>query len=331
LLSFGVTFAEVTLGGSVNQVYTTTNDHKLLSKTNRDKSTNSTTTSIGSSSGATGDSFLTFSGSEDLGDGIKASFKIEPRLGINEKEGKTNLFGGNREAWLGLSGAFGSINIGNNYTPLALYVVFPFDPNGTSNAGGYLVSNNATFNAGNSISYTAPAFVEGLSLQVNINEAGGTTNAGDSTGWGLRYNAGPISAGLAGETTKNSQVTPIGLDPLGSTTKDVEKIGYALGYDFGAAKITLNGINTKQDSLKLETIGYGIAVPFGAITLKASMSNGSIKADGAKKVKMEGYQLGANYALSKRTSAYFLLGNLKVTTADDTKSTQTSVGVVHNF
>lgn len=323
MLSFGVTFAEVILGGSVNQVYTQTTDNKFLG------STKTTSNSIGSRDGATGDSFLTFSGSEDLGDGMKASFKIEPRINVNSKDSATpGLFGANREAWLGLRGAFGSVNIGNNYTPLALYVVFPFDPNGTSNAGGYLVTNNATFNAGNSIAYTAPTFVEGLSLQANVHKAGGTTDAGDSTGWGLHYHAGAISAGLAGENTKNSKVSPIGLEATGDATKDVEKIGYALGYDFGMAKVTLNGINTKQGSTKFDTVGYGISVPVGAITLKASMSNATAKEETT--TKYDGYQLGANYALSKRTSAYFLLGNLK-DKSDSSTLNQTSLGFVHNF
>lgn len=314
----------------MNQVYTQTTDNKFMIDSDTKKKTTSKTTknSIGSAAGATGDSFLTFSGSEDLGDGMKASFKIEPRVGVNGIDSKTALFGGNREAWLGLSGAFGSINIGNNYTPLALYTVFPFDPNGTSNAGGYLVTNNATFNAGNSIAYTAPTFVEGLSLQANVNKAGSATDDGDSTGWGLHYHAGAISAGLAGETTQNSQVSPIGLLPFGSKTKDVEKLGYALGYDFGMAKITLNSINTKQDSYKFDTVGYGISVPVGAITLKASMSNATKK--DTTTTKYDGYQLGANYALSKRTSAYFLLGNLK-DKSDSSTYNQTSLGFVHNF
>ena len=346
-MSFGVTFADVTLGGAVNQVFTQTVDNKLIGKTD------STTTTIGSRAGATGDSYLTFSGSEDLGDGLKASFKLEPRVLVNGLDSssvtsevsasdttfksttntsRSNLFGANREAWIGLSGAFGSVNIGNNYTPLFIQAVAPFDPNGSTNSVGYLVSNVTTFNATNSIGYTAPKFVDGLGIQLNVNQAGGANNEGDSMGWGVSYAASGLSVGLAGENTKNTALSD-GLKAIAaaSSSNDLTKLGYGVAYDFGMAKVSLQGVNAKLDAASINTIGYGVVVPFGAFALKASMSNLTDKpAAGGAETKYSANQIGAYYALSKRTSAYLLNSNAKNTTASTTLRV-TSIGVAHNF
>ena len=156
MLSFGVTFADVTITGSINQTFSSWNDNGVILNVG-------TVNAVGDRLAATGDSFLTFAGSEDLGDGLKASFKLEPRANISGKDATTaGLFGANREAWIGLSGAFGTVHLGNNYTPLFLRSVAAYDVNGSTNAPGYLVSNITTFNATNSIDYTAPKFIDGL-------------------------------------------------------------------------------------------------------------------------------------------------------------------------
>ncbi len=327
MLSFGVTFAEVTLGGALNQVFTQTVDNKLTG------STNSTKTTIGSRAGATGDSYLNFSGSEDLGDGLKAKFKIESRVNINSADdtNSNGLLGANREAWVGLSGAFGSVNIGNNYTPLFIMAVAPFDPNGSSNSPGFLVSNATSFNATSSIGYTAPQFVEGLGLQLNVNQGGSSDNAGDSMGWGVSYAASGLSVGLAGETSKNAKLFD-GLSQIAaaSSSNDLTKLGFGIAYDFGAAKVSLQGVNAKLDAASVETLGYGVSVPLGAFTLTGSMSNMTDKKADSTQTKYTANQIGGYYALSKRTSAYLLNSNAKNTTAS-TSLRVTSIGVAHNF
>ena len=342
MLSIGVTYADVTLTGTVNQVYTTQNVTTSAAGT-LVPAGSSTITSIGSRGGATGDTFITFAGSEDLGDGLKASFKIEPRVNMNGSDSTTpGLFGLNREAHVDLSGAFGSVAIGNNYTPLFLQAVAPFDVNGSTNAVGYTVSNNTTFNATNSIAYTLPKFVEGLTAQIAINKAAGTNvSTGNSTGYGLSYATGGLTAGFASETTTggalgNAYKAALGFGPANSVeTTDLTKTAYGISYNFGLAKIAFQGLTAKKTADKIDTLGYGISVPFGAVTVNLSASNETDTLGTATAAKFAGSQLGASYALSKRTSVYFLNGSYKQTSgataqaADSAK--QTSFGVSHSF
>ena len=322
MLSIGVTYADVTLTGTVNQTYTNTSFG----------STSSTT--IGSRAGATGDSFITFAGSEDLGDGLKASFKIEPRVNMNGSDSTTpGLFGVNREAHVDLGGAFGSVAIGNNYTPMFLLAVAPYDVNGSTNAGGYMVSNVASFNATNSIAYTLPKLVDGLTAQIALNKAGtNNTSTGNSTGYGLSYTTGGFSAGFSGETTTNGTLQFVNqsgtFTAVGSGTTDVTKTAYGVSYDFGAAKVTLQGVNAKNTADKIDSMGYGVHVPFGAFALNLSSSTMNTTVGSAAATKYTGMQIGANYALSKRTSVYFLNADYKATA---TNLKQTSIGVTHAF
>lgn len=345
MLSLGVSFADVSISGSVNQTLGTWKDNGVLAK--------NSFTALGDRYLATGDSLITFAGSEDLGDGITANFKFEPRVNISGADSSTSvrnsagtdktslnsLFGLNREAWIGLSGAFGTVHLGNNYTPLFLKSVAAYDPNGSTNMPGYLVSNVTSFNATNSIDYTAPKFIDGLGVQLNKNfgrtagiaSPATNANAGDSVGWGISYNVSGLSVGLAGETSKGSALNDGIADvAAASTSSDLKKMGYGISYDFGVAKVALQGLDAKLGSASSKTIGYGVTVPVGAVSLKAGFSNLNNTGSGSYKDDYEAYQLGANYALSKRTSAYLLFSQLKNTT-DGTKINANAVGVVHNF
>ena len=328
MLSFGVTFADVSITGSINQTYSTWKDNGVVANIG-------TVNAVGDRNTATGDSYLTFSGSEDLGDGIKASFKVEPRVNISGKDASSGLFGVNREAWIGLSGAFGNVRLGNNYTPLFLRSVAAYDVNGSANAPGYLVSNITTFNAINSIDYIAPKFVDGLGIQLNKNTgrsgslSAKDTTAGDSVGWGISYNAGALSIGIAGETTKNTKLDDyVNTVANASITENLKKTGYGASYNFGVAKVSINGLKSTLGSSYVDSFGYGVSVPFGAVTLNASSS--SLKDKGSVNVEHSAYQAGLNYAFSKRTSAYLLINNVKNTTKN-TALTVNSLGVVHNF
>jgi predicted porin len=328
LLSFGVTFADVSITGSINQTYSSWKDNGVVANIG-------TVNAVGDRLAATGDSYLTFSGSEDLGDGIKASFKVEPRVNISGKDASSGLFGVNREAWIGLSGAFGNVRLGNNYTPLFLRSVAAYDVNGSANAPGYLVSNITTFSATNSIDYIAPKFVDGLGIQLNKNTGRSgsfvakDTTAGDSVGWGISYNAGALSIGIAGETTKNTRLfDAVNVVANASLTEILKKTGYGASYNFGVAKVSINGLKSTLGSSYVDSFGYGVSVPFGAVTLNASSS--SLKDKGLVNVEHSAYQAGLNYAFSKRTSAYLLINNVKNTTKN-TALTVNSLGVVHNF
>lgn len=345
-------FAEVTLTGNITQNYSNT-------VVQTSSSASSSVSAIGNRNSALGDSFITFAGSEDLGNGLKASFKIEPRVNINGSDsvskvtnattgadqgtvaGSGSLFGANREAHVDLSGAFGSVAIGNNYTPMFLQVIAPTDVNGSTNAPGYLVSNNTSFNATNSIAYTLPTIVSGLNASLAWNRGGadgsvvGSANAGNSTGYGLSYSAGGFYAGFASETTQNTALTAVTslLAPAtveaASINDTLTKTAYGLSYNFGVAKVTLAGVNASLKSDSINTTGYGVSIPFGEFSVNLSSSTQKT-VDATTTKNYSGSQLGLTYALSKRTSAYVLSSKFTNTT-DKLASTQNSIGVSHAF
>ena len=77
-----------------------------------------------------------------------------------------------------------------------------------------------------------------------------------------------------------------------------------------------------------------VAAPFGATTLSANLGRATVTPAVGGETTVKGYQLRANYALSKRTTAYAVYGNEKFEVAGtlgDVKNTQTSVGVRHTF
>jgi len=98
--------ANVTIGGLVDQALTST------------KATTSggvTTTTKSIRPNHNGSSELFFTGSEDLGDGMKASF----RLGLNmtADAADTTANASNRISYVELSGGFGSVQLGQQWKP----------------------------------------------------------------------------------------------------------------------------------------------------------------------------------------------------------------------
>jgi predicted porin len=90
-------------------------------------------------------------------------------------------------------------------------------------------------------------------------------------------------------------------------------------------------------SSKQKAYEIGARVPVSSTVMAfASMNDGSIKdADDGHKTDFSGYQAGVTYSMSKRTTAYAIMGQMKVkgTEADTYKSktTGTSVGLRHTF
>jgi predicted porin len=117
----------------------------------------------------------------------------------------------------------------------------------------------------------------------------------------------------------------------------------ALSYDLGVAKVSY--IYNKRDAkdtisdLSEKTVHkFGVKAPFGKTTAFAIYSTGDQKVlDGtanAAKFDLDGIQVGASYALSKRTDVYAIYGTQKmdnVASSNDLKDKQYAVGVRHSF
>ena len=316
-----------------------------------------------------GQSLLGVKGSEDMGNGMKASYLYEFGLATDTSATPTN-----RQSFVGLSGGFGAIRIGKQYSQ-AFNNSVAADPLGATGAPGgvylaFLTSDNGSespLRQDKGIQYDLPSFVPGLGITITKIFAGAnaaTTNAGSSTetngiksgdgqGYALTYTTGAFYAGLTSDTVTNtgfvgpanddsiaavagvSLAIPATNDALiaASTTNKKKTNTTTLTYDLGAAKVAYNNVKVTIGSNTASNTMYSISVPMGATTLLLNTSTG--KLDSTVDLKFKGIQYGVNYALSKRTTGYFHSGNHTITpVAAPTALTKVqgySLGLMHAF
>ena len=323
-MSFGVSFADATLYGWVDQ------SHNTVTTTTK-AGTKSTTQSWGASQGGT--SALGVKGDEDLGDGLKASYLMEIAINADTNATPDNF---NRQSFVGLDGAFGGIKIGRQYSP-SFNALAAVDPSGVSGFNGFMALNG--FQTSRGFYYTSPN-LSGFNLILGSHEGG---TAGTSTGniatFGGTYNGGPLYASITQETTTKGTNASVGLNTatIGSDTAGELKLRtIAATYDLGAAKIgVLNEtLDSSSDDSQAKATHFSVAVPMGSFTLGAIVGNGSYNTVGASSVDMTSVGITADYAMSKRTKVYFRYGETtdKITTASKfEKSNTVAIGLFHSF
>jgi len=300
--------------------------------------------SVRISSGVSGGSRLGFKGVEDLGGGLKASFQIETGFCADSNAGAPNFCtGGNnfmgRQAHVDLSGGFGNVALGRQYTPGFLNVT-TVDPFGTGLAGQvtnlFDEAGSAKGNprVNNAVIYTTPnmgGFT--ASAMFGAGEKTGDWKAGRSVGFSGTYAGGPLYVGLAYNKINNAAT------PTASAKKDWN-VGAV--YDFGMLKA--HGLyQSVKDAgpVYQDAAEYmlGVSVPMGQSTILASYVNHNDKTSVNRDADQ--YGVGYYYALSKRTSLYsayahiknkngatFTVGNA---TEAGTGNSAFNLGIVHNF
>ena len=312
---------------------------------NSTKSGNVTNTNI--DSGGIQTSRFGLKGSEDLGGGLKANFKLES--GINIDTGRagsyTNPYTGvsstsvfSRQSWVGVSGGFGEIQLGKMWTPYDdLYGMSAAAFNANTFApAAYIWQSNLLYNdrPGNSIYYATPDFggFSGAVMYSLGENKTATTSAGNIASFRIGYEGGPVAVGLGYQTEKTSGGTP--------TTKFTQ---LHATYDLGVAKLLAGYGNVKDAGGVPKTNEYQIGVDFpvsSALTLSAgyatSKSTGlkALTPGGSTETKGNGLGLGALYTLSKRTNLYAGLNNTKITgqnAAGNDKINVYALGVRHTF
>lgn len=224
----------------------------------------------------------------------------------------------------------------------------------------------------NAITYISPSF-NGLTVraQVGSGSAGRDTyeasaaNAASNLSVDkavrmslmAKYDAGPLSAAVAFTENKVTQSTravgsqtinaygAISAAATSATTNAAERANtltqIGASYDLGMAKIGLtinngeagSGTSTQTSSYKSNNLS--VTVPLGALVPFASMGSAKTTND-TTGVVSEDYkmsQVGARYMLSKRTTAYVMVGTTKNDAAGAawTKDSKTVVGMAHSF
>ena len=256
-------------------------------------------------SGGVSGSRLGFKGTEDLGGGLKANFLLEHGFKIDTGEQASAGSSFNRQAYVGLSGGFGEVKLGNVYTAYddisgATNPVFDsvLAPTNVWASTGY------TSNPGNNLYYATPEMggVSGA-LSTNVKEGGTAVSA-----FHVKYEGGPVYAGVAYQKEGDVKFTRVN----GS-------------YDLGAAKLLAGYGNVKDGSAKTNDFSFGADVPLSA-NLVLSAGYASSKADGG--VRASGLGVGLAYSMSKRTTVY---GGYLDTKDSSAPESRFGLGLKHTF
>jgi predicted porin len=243
-------------------------------------------------------------GSADLGSGVKANFKFE--TGGIDSDGDVNPTGAffNRQAWFGLSGAFGELRLGRQDS-VPFQTTIDFDFNGASNgvsALGYAsVAPWAPGRQSRSLQYISPTF-GGFKAQVGFvpkaNTAADSTfgEAKDVYSIGLTFATGPVAVALTAQSKE---------------FKDSKSFAAIAGsYDFGVAKFSLNYTDggKKADGGYGKGFGVGVTVPVAGFNIGGIYGKSTDKSLAAFN-KGSAYELFVNKEVYKNTYAYVEYGH----------------------
>ena len=261
-------------------------------------------------------------GSEDLGNGLKAVFNYEH--GFNSANGA--FAGGEaRRAVVGLQGGFGSVLLGRDKLPLYRLT----EDTSADSISDFSTTNLVGEKRTNGVHYAGNFGGVGVSAAAGYdrydNLATGADTQDTTYGLGLSYATGPFMVGIAGEQIKSESGSPL------VTASKVTNYGIGGTYDFTAAKVFANYLVSDIDGAagKDKEANIGVKVPFGAASLVAEVGyNDGHGYDGID------YNVGANYAFSKRTDAYVRAARVDSFDYDaggDTDTTKYAVGLRHKF
>ncbi|MGZ8260680.1 MAG: porin [Caldimonas sp.] len=260
-------------------------------------------------------SYIGIRGSDDLGGGLRAVYRLESYLSVDSGNfGRAGRVGSDpfwaREASVGLSGQFGTTVLGR--TPSPLYATTSnFNPFGESpgfspSARQYfgsrgVVASDSRWN--NSVSYNNSASDAPLRINFAFNtpeDPAGTPPTGRNLGISFAYITGPFAAVLAAERIRNSTL-PL---PTGFTRQLTIQLGVT--YDFTIVRVygQAGRVETEaavDDQAMLYQIGA--AVPIGNSLLLAAYGHSHMKSR-LRGVTSEILSIGYDYFLSKNTDIY---------------------------
>ena len=289
-----------------------------------------------------------FRGTEDLGGGLAASFWLEAP--ISNDDGQTGISTFARRSTVSLSGGFGELRLGRDYTP-TFWNDTVFDPFGTNGVGSNLI--NTANNGFGSFLGTAPTAVPGVPNVSTSNYV----RASNTIGYFLPPNLGgfygQVMYGFSEKTKYDNGIyTP--------TTANAARAGRYVGGRFGYANGPLDvalayGSSTIGDNYyagtttKVNTLNLGASYDFGPVKLFGEVSQAKNKIDyevtpflgGRNDIDLKGYLIGVTvpvgaglirasysavkYDLNQPFNPFVLNNNA------DPKANKLALGYVHNL
>ncbi|RYX89434.1 MAG: porin [Comamonadaceae bacterium] len=249
-------------------------------------------------------------GSEDLGGGLKANFRLESGFNMDDGTAQSDLLF-SRWVHVGLSGPWGAVDGGRMWSPTFI-VGLKSDVlarnrtslitnmfRGASTAKG--ASGTVPGFLSNSVRYLTPNF-NGLNgeLMLTLGEAANKSNSGDGAGANIQYTNGPFYIGYGYQSLKSGTAAVPVAQPTTEKT-------HMLGATYNLSPVMLYAtVNTNNSSAAgyLRSTNYQASVAWnikGPHTVLAQVT--SRKVSGTA-VQARGWQLGYDLDLSKRTKLY---------------------------
>jgi len=282
-------FADVKVSGQINQEFKDVDGSDLASGNNVD---------------------VVISGSEDLGNGMKASFKIHRFFddGDSNSTGDTDK---SADMSISLSGDFGSVTTGRfePYTVSSIASMMNIDAAEDLDLETTTTSQQRSEGG---FRYVAPTM---NGLTVGVEGFADSSAAGDDFGTTTifaQYANGPLLVRVAQET--NGGATASAAD------EDVTSI--AASYTMEGLKATVVHIqDDNAASADEDTTVYGLNYTMGANTIGFGVTDSDVTATDGDSI------ISLKHSLSKQTSVYIVHKNEDQASANDT----TLVGVKHSF
>jgi len=267
-------------------------------------------------------SHLQFAGTEDLGDGLAATFRLRHRLDVDtgapEGVGSKPFWHG--ESTVGLKGGFGALRLGRaldavqsqdwafdpwaNYDRIAspAWDLWHWNYSADPVGGGSGRVANAVF-------YDSPKWAD-LSFHFSGSPESPEGAVAKTRSAALLYNNGTVRALLgSGKNSAGATETSLGLRG-----------------NFAAVSVMgLYNISESAAGSEAKVTTLGVMYTIGATVLKAGWGQADV--DGVKKERL--ISVGAAYSMSKRTTVYADLASKRYDTTG-TKQTY-GVGLTHAF
>ncbi|MGE8579035.1 MAG: porin [Burkholderia contaminans] len=278
-------------------------------------------------------------GTEDLGGGLAALFQLENgfNIGTGALGQGSREFG--RKAVVGLaSSTYGTVTLGRQYDPVVDLVQGLTQDNyfgGVFATPGDLDNYDNSLRVSNSVKYTSP-LISGFQFAALYGFGGvaGATGSGRTYSFGASYANGPLSLGAGffyangGSTVANGVRTwSSSSDTLFNTVinqgfssaKSIQIVRVAGQYVAGPATFGLAYSNTQYGADTLSAFSQNAKFNNGSAffnwqfspALRAGVGYNYTSLTGPSSAHYNQVNLGADYALSKRTDLYALFGYQK--------------------
>jgi len=287
-----------------------------------------------------------FRGTEDLGGGLAASFWLEAP--ISNDDGQQGIATFARRSTVSLSGGFGEVRLGRDYTP-TFWNDTVFDPFGTNGVGTNLVStaNTAFGNFLTPAASTAP-----FTNVANSNYV----RSSNSIGYFLPPNLGGFYGQLQYAFSEKTKYDPGTATPVTANTSRAGRyVGGRFGYANGPLDVAVSyGSSTIGDqyyvgtTTKVNTLNLGASYDFGPVKLFGEVSRAKNKVDyevepflgGRADVDLTGYLLGVTVPVGaglirasySRVKTDFNAPEVLFAPAvADPKASKLALGYVHNL